>query len=550
MNRRKFLHHSLKMGMAPIALSGLPLKGITASMMPANTCDINDRSVVIVYLNGGNDIFNTMVPLNHYDTYVNKRPFIHLNQNQLLTLDNTLGNDQQLGLHPNLTAFKSLYDSGKVSIIQGVGYPIPNRSHFASLDIMLRGVGDTTEDTEGWIGRYFKDRFPNYAGAPTTLEPDPLGLLFGNINNSGFHTEQEHAWEINLSEVDPGGFYELISSLSGQPIFNFPNSEYGDMLRFLTEVEYGSNFYSSRLSSVSQNGTNSISYPSNPLSSQLQTVARLLSGGSRTKVFMVQHVGYDTHGSQLGTHASLLNDLSETLNTFQTDLNNQGIANNVLTIVFSEFGRKIIQNGALGTDHGTLSSMFVIGSNVNPGVIGSNIDLTKEDHLGAPDAAGLAYDYRKVLATVLQDWLGASTNSITNTFLTNSFLKNKPQIISTNAAADPSCYLQAAPPTLTPCGGDEPNVYSYIDENGNCVQVDCLEGVPNVESSLVLDENAYLTPVDVPKIYARDSIQANGDLRNIVTSELEVKAGKKIRLSNNFHSKGRAFRLRIRDCDQ
>lgn len=548
MNRRKFLSNSLKMGMAPIAISGLSLKGISASMIPANTCDINDRSVVIVYLNGGNDIFNTMVPLNHYDTYVNRRPSVHLNQNQLLTLDNTLGDSQQLGLHPNMTAFKNLYESGKMSIIQGVSYPVPNRSHFASLDIMLRGGTGTSIDAEGWIARYFKDRFPNYSGAPSSNDPDPLGLIFGNINGTGFHTEQEHAWEINLSEVDPGGFFALISSLSGQPIFNFPNSEYGNMLRYLTGVEYGSNFYSGRISSVSQNGSNTTSYPSNPLSTQLQSVAKLLSGGSRTKVFMVQQGGYDTHGFQLGTHANLLSDLSGSLSAFQTDLDNQGIGNNVLTVVFSEFGRKIIENGSFGTDHGTLSSMFVVGNNVNPGVIGNNIDLTQEDDQGAPKPEGIAFDYRKVLSTVLQDWLGASDSSVANTFLSNSFVIDKPPIIMPSAVADPSCYLQPSPPSLEPCGGEGQN-YSYIDENGNCVEVDCLDGVPNAQQSLVLDENAYMTPIDVPKVYAQDSIQANGELQNIITSELELKAGKQIRLSNNFHTKGRAFNLRIKGCE-
>ena len=547
MKRRQFLANSFKMGMAPIAMSGLPFTNLSSSMIGADTCDFSDRSMVIVYLNGGNDIINTTVPLDQMSAYVNNRPSLHIPSNQLITLDSSLPSEQQIGLHPNLTALKNLYDSGKLSIAQRVSYPVPNRSHFSSLENMLRGVDGVNSDSEGWIARYFKDRFPNYKGSPTSAEPDPLGLLF-NAPNTGFHTVEEHSWELNLTDQDPGGFFSLLTSLSGAPIFNFPDSEYGGMLEYLTSVEYSSNFYSSRVSNVFNGGTNAATYPTNQLSPALMTVARLLAGGSRTKVFMVQQSGYDTHVNQSGIHAGLLGDLSSSLQAFQNDLQALGLADNVLTVVFSEFGRKIIENGGQGTDHGTLSSMFMMGNGIEPSVIGDNINLSNMDFQGAPDPSGLENDYRKVLSTLLQDWLGASTASVASTFYDPTFLDNKPNIINNNFKADSACYLEPEIPNLQACEGTSPN-YEYIDEEGNCIEVDCLQDIPNAENSIVLDNNSYLTPLDEPKIYARDSIRANGPLDNMVARNIEMKAGKKVRLSNGFNTSGRGLQVRIKDCE-
>ncbi len=548
MDRRKFLLNTLKMGMAPVAMQGLPFRSMTSSMIPASACDVSDRCMVIVYLNGGNDILNTTVPLNQMSAYVNARPTLNIPQSQLITLDSSLPDAQQMGLHPNLTGLKSIYDGGKLSIVQRVSYPVPNRSHFASTDNMLRGVDGVTQDAEGWIARYFKDRFPNYKGAPTSQNPDPLGLLF-NAPNTGFHTEAEHAWELNLTDQDPGGFFSLVTSLSGAPILNFPASEYGDMLQYLTSVEYSSNFYSERISNVFNNGSNAISYANNNfLNPALKTVARLISGGSRTKIFMVQHSGYDTHVFQAQTHNNLLGMLGSSLQTFQNDLQALGIADQVMTVVFSEFGRKIIENGNQGTDHGTLSSMFMVGNGVNPGVIGDNINLSNIDEQGAPDPSDLENDYRKVLATLLQDWLGANTNSIQATFHNSQFVADKPDIVNTNFKADASCYVEPEPAQLEVCEGTSPK-YQIIDENGNCIEVDCLDDIPNGQDFVVLDDNAYLTPLDEPKIFAKDSIRAEGNLDNMISGKLQMKAGKSVRLGKGFRSNGRKIEVRIKDCN-
>ena len=177
----------------------------------------------------------------------------------------------------------------------------------------------------------------------------------------------------------------------------------------------------------------------------------MLSGGSRTKVFMTTIGGFDTHVNQVdqgatttGGHANLLQNVGDSIRAFQDDIKAQGLDNNVLTVVFSEFGRKIIQNGSYGIDHGTLNSIFVVGKGVDGGVIGNNVDLQNQDNQGAPNPNQTQYDYRQVYGTILQDWLGANDTSIDNTFANNqtgSYTNQKLPIINTNNLVPSNCYF-------------------------------------------------------------------------------------------------------------
>ncbi len=459
MKRRNFLKSGAVAGLTPLFVNGYALNKMSASMIPATTCDIDDRVLVIIYLAGANDIINTAVPLNHYTAYQNERPDIHLPIGSLLNLDNTQPANRQLGLHPNLTGLKGLYDSGKMSVVQRVSYPTPNRSHFTSEDNMLKGIDGNIGNAnveDGWIGRYLTDRYPTYNGLPFGNETDPLGIILGSTPSTGFHTIENHEMEINMSGQDPAGFFSVISSLSGEPISNFPNSEHGELLTYLAQVEETTQVYSERISSVFNAGANdpSAGYPNTTLGNQLKTVARFISGGSRTKVYMARKGGWDNHVNEVvagntttGTHANLLEDLGDSIAAFQKDIELLNISQNIVTVVFSEFGRKIIQNGSTGTDHGTMSSMFVVGDQVNAGVYGDNIDITNKDNQGAPDPSQLQNDYRTVFANILQDWMGASDSAVTNTFSntpTSVVLANL-GLINTAQAVDPTCYFE---PTL------------------------------------------------------------------------------------------------------
>lgn len=456
MNRRNFIANSLKGAVVPLFMGGSGLARATASFLPAGVCNYNGRTLVVIHLIGANDVINSAVPLSQFGEYQAQRPTIYIPQNKLITLDNNLPDAQKLGLNPGLAAFKSLYDAGSLSIVQRAGYPSPNRSHFAAESIWLRGVqGDSPNNDindEGWIGRFLRDRYPSYKGLPFGNESDPLAIMLGAGSTAGFHTNEEHDFHLNLTGQDPAGFYNIISSLSGEPITAFPNSDQGEMLQYISGVEKSTQIYSQRVSSVFNAGTNTKTYTNTSIANQLKTIARFLAGGSTTKVFFGRMGGWDTHVNQVnaadtstGGHTNLLADLSGALKTFQDDLTTLGIADRVTTVVFSEFGRKIIQSASVGTDHGTLSSMFVVGKHVLPGVVGNCINLSDRDNQGAPNPSQLTNDYRGVFSSILRDWLGASNASIQAAFPTtaSTILRGGPALVKTDQKVDAACYFNA-----------------------------------------------------------------------------------------------------------
>lgn len=452
MKRRDFLKLSAPFGLMPILPKGLPINGLAAtSPLLNNPCNVTDRCIVFVYLNGGNDIFNTTVPLNQFTDYANFRPDLYIQQSQLITLDTTLPSAKQMGLHPNLTGFKSLYDSGLLTIIQGVGYNNVNRSHFKGLDNWLTGSGGGEGYRTGWMGRFLNDRYPSFSGGPFIGELDPLGMLFGRMNNTGFHTNEEHSYEIIMSGKDSNGYYSEIAPVAGENILNIPDTEHGSLLSYIQNVGNSLNVYAARVQSTFNAGMNasSVIYPSSNLSNQLKTVAKMLSGGSRTKIFMTSIGGFDTHANQvdqmdssIGFHTTLLDEVSSSVKAFQDDLAAQSLDDKVVTVIFSEFGRKIVQNGSYGIDHGTLGSIFVIGKGVDGGVIGDNVDLNNQNSQGSPDNSQMQYDYRQIYATLLQDWLGGDNTAIQNTFPhnTNNYATQKLPIFNTNNIVPSSCY--------------------------------------------------------------------------------------------------------------
>ncbi len=453
-------------GLTPLFTKGYALNQMSASLIPASACDVDDRVLVMIYLAGANDIINTAVPLNHFAAYANLRPDLYLQQSSLIELDSTQPANKSLGLHPSLTGLKGLYDAGKLSIVQRTGYPSPNRSHFVSEDILLKGLDGTVLTNtaeEGWMGRFLKDRYPTYNGLPFSNEQDPLGLILGDAPSTGFHTLEDHSIEINLSGQDPSGFYNIISTLSGEPFDVFPNTEHGHELEFMSYIERSTQVYSERISSVFNGGNNSSTvYPATTLGNQLKTIARFISGGSRTKVFMARKGGWDNHVNMVdsadrktGTHASLLKDMSDSILAFQNDLTDLNISDRVVTVVFSEFSRKVIQNGSLGTDHGTLSSMFVIGDPVIPGIKFTNFDLTNLDSQGAIDASQLNRDYRNIYTSILQQWMGASNVSVENTFpySDTNVLYNPVTFINAANRVDPTCYFEPIAPVSLELSG-------------------------------------------------------------------------------------------------
>ena len=488
MKRRDFIRNTTAAGTIPLLLGGgLPIRTMGASLKTSATCDIGDRSLVIVYLNGANDVYNTVVGLDQYGNYANERPNIRIPQNQLITLDSSLPSNRQLGLHPVLTSFKDLYDAGKFSVVQRVSYPSPNRSHFASLDYMLKGrdgqgQGQVPAGT-GWMGRFLQDRFPNYQGVPFQGESDPLGLLMSNLTDTGFHTQEEHRMEIRL-QGDPGGYFNLITSVFGDPLQSIPNTENGGKLNYVNNIDIAANLYAQRISDTFNNGANSpaVNYPNSSLGRQLETVARMLSGGIRTKVFLTSTGGWDNHNDQVdngnsaqGRHADLLQNLGNSVKAFQDDIENLGLANNVTTVIFSEFARKCIENGNRGTDHGTLSCIFTIGNGVQPGVTGDNVDFSNLDRNGAAHPDQLQWDYRMVFGSILQDWMGSSDTSLGAVY-PDVTVDNKAPIINNNAIVDSNCYWVPAVANIEYNVGAKVFLEGYYDVAAGEMRTDLMTG--------------------------------------------------------------------------
>lgn len=453
MKRRNFI----KLSSTASVLSLLPTD-VFALFKSAGmeTCpNINGKKIVLVQLAGANDGLNTVVPINQYDKYASLRPNIKLSNtgiNGIINLDTNLRLADQVGLHPSLVGFKSLYDSGLMRVIQGVGYPIQDKSHFKSTDLWLSGGDGTPANNvsqSGWVGRFLENYYADYLTANF-----PLGIQLGSSENSlGFHGEVEHGMSLNINGQDPSGFYSVINGLGGTAPKNIPNSEYGDLLKFILENDTSSNTYAQTISAAFNSGSNSLTYPNTSIANQLKTVARFISGGLQTKVYLVKIGGFDTHDlqvaakttSHLGKHADLLTQISESIKTFITDLNNQNKGDDVIAVTFSEFGRKAAENGNLGTDHGEIAPMFVFGSSIAPGVSGTNINLNEAVVGNNYQVQTVQHDYRRVFSTILQDWLGANNatldlsfyNYTTNSGYANTKITN---MIKSQNMVPPSCY--------------------------------------------------------------------------------------------------------------
>lgn len=452
MNRKEFLKIASLAGIgSPFYLNGMPSRFMNQFLdFQANCAAVNERVLVILRLAGANDGLNTVIPVSQYDTYAQLRPDIKINNtgaNSYIPLDSTVSTARQVGLHPAMTGFKSLYDSGKLALLNGVGYPNPNYSHFRSENLMFAGKdGSSSQDLpSGIFGRYLAALFPGLAGNPTTQSPDPLAIQLGNLNPCLFY---EHATEHNI-EYNVTGFQQtMFNSLKMQQQVLVP-SEYNDLLEYIKQVAVSMDTYYNRVMAVFNAGSNSsATYPATTLGKQLKTVARLIQGGSKTKIFQVNIGGFDTHVNQIvsgashtGAHASLLADISGSVAAFQADIESLGIANKIMTVTFSEFGRQVKQNANLGTDHGDLAPFFIVGNAVSGGIMGDHPVFTNNTSFYY-NQNQRRFDYRQIFASLLQDWLGADTGMIATAEL-SQFIDNgnKLNLISTSNIAENVCQV-------------------------------------------------------------------------------------------------------------
>jgi len=422
MKRRNFI----KLSATASALALMPFE-LEAMLKSARLtgCDYANRKLILINLAGANDGLNTVIPLNQYDLYSALRPTIKVPEsgvNPYINLDSTLSSDQLVGLNPAMTGFKSLYDQGWLRLVQSVGYPSQNKSHFASTDLYMTGNDGNSLSNgsqSGWIGRFMEQHYSDELGATY-----PLAIQIGSLSNSlGFHGVEEHGMSMNLTNQDPSGFYSVINGLGGQPPLNIADTDFGTEMKYLVETDKLANIYAQSVSSTFNSGNNVHAYPDTDIADQLKTVARLISGGLESKVYMVKIGGFDTHNAQVetsgeaaGKHYDLLKQLSDAVGAFCADLTSLGVADDVVGLTYSEFGRKAKENGNLGTDHGEIAPMFVFGKGVEGGVSGTNPDLTEAEDSNNYQIQSVQYDYRQVFGTLLQSFMGAGNAVIDETF--------------------------------------------------------------------------------------------------------------------------------------
>jgi uncharacterized protein (DUF1501 family) len=362
------------------------------------------RILVVVQLGGGNDGLNTVIPYGD-PAYFNARPQIAVQapgatgNTVALQLDQGAG----IGLHPALAPLKELYDEGLVSVVQGVGYPNPNRSHFTSMDIWQTGRLDAKGS--GWIGRYFDatcNGTPIPEGSVAVGRTAPLAME-GNIQKPiSFENPALFRWlgeDLHGSMKEPYDAINRAGSLAGTPA----ETQKDFLMRTALDAQVASGRI---LAAVAKQPL--VRYPDHGLARQLRTVGAMIRDGMPTRVYYATMGGFDTHSGQAGRHAQLLRQVAESVAAFQRDLKEQGNAVRVVTLVFSEFGRRVKQNGSGGTDHGTAAPVFVIGAGVKPGVVGrhpSLVDLDQGD-------LKFGVDFRSVYASLLGDWMKAPADQI------------------------------------------------------------------------------------------------------------------------------------------
>lgn len=366
----------------------------------------DDHVLVVIQLAGGNDGLNTVIPYGSREYYTNRSQIAigepgstKYNSGAALSISGADG----YGLHPNLTGLLDLMENGQAAIVQGVGYPNPNRSHFTSTDIWH--TGNHSGQGYGWLGRYFDNTCngqPNPKGSIAIGNRAPLALHGSTQKAVNFETEELFRWAGSSGDAT---LEELYDNINRQEKAN--NSKEDSQLDFLVRTSLDAQVSSDRIrAAVSKEPL--VRYPGGQLAQQLQLIASMIRADLPTRVYYASLGGFDTHANQLNSHANLMRQLGDTLNAFQQDLGKQGNTGKVLTMVFSEFGRRVAQNGSGGTDHGTAAPMFLIGDNVKAGLLGKHPSLTKLDQ------GDLIYntDFRQVYASVLEDWMGADSKEI------------------------------------------------------------------------------------------------------------------------------------------
>jgi len=391
LSRREFINLTAS-GTAVLGFGGTTPQFLTHAAMKAKS---QEKILVVVQLSGGNDGLNTVVPFEN-DDYKKARPSLAVSKKEALKIND------ELGFHPVLKGFSNLYNEGQLAIVQGVGYPHPNRSHFESMDFWHTCKRKNEKRDSGWLGRcidQLQQADPiDIAALHLGKEKQPLSLLSRTHRVPSVRSLEQ--FRLNVSQQESvKGIRNLIEA---------KREKANSLLDFVQASTETAIDVSKRFERKGKSYQPKAAYPETALGEKLKTVAQLIESGLQTNIYYVELAGFDTHSQQDGAHVSLLRQLGDAVSAFNTDISKQGHADRVLTVCFSEFGRRVAENASKGTDHGTAAPMFLVGNRVNAGLIG------KQPSLKDLDEGDLRFhtDFRQIYAAILENWLGCNSKEI------------------------------------------------------------------------------------------------------------------------------------------
>lgn len=402
-HRRDFLRSSLSASaLVSMGARTIPsFLGRSASAMGPAGRD-SDRALVVVQLLGGNDGLNTVIPFAH-DGYLRHRRALRISSAGIHKLDG------EVGLHPALGGLAKLAEEGRIGVVQGVGYPNPDRSHFRSMEIWESARLDPKALDTGWLGRAV-DQSPRTPGNDLPAlhlgtRALPLALRSKATEVPSVASIDQYRLQLSGSDAERRASRDAIDRLTRAERHDESSDPLLGFIRRSTLTAYES---SRRLEQLGKAGSSKVSYPNYGLARRLEQVALILKAGFGTRIFYTSLDGFDTHANQLGTHAALLTELSDSLAAFQKDLIEAGQADRVTVLVFSEFGRRVAENASAGTDHGAAAPVFLVGPLARSGLIGAHPSLERLDD------GDLVHhtDFRQVYAAVLEQWLGLPSEPV------------------------------------------------------------------------------------------------------------------------------------------
>lgn len=409
MKRRNFLKNIASTGIALPLTMGFPsLRAF--GKMPENSpfaralLSSNDRIMIMIRLSGGNDGLNTIIPYTNAEYYkAREADSLAIKAEEVIKLSGS----STMGLHPKLAPLAALWDKKQMAIVQNVGYPNQNLSHFRSTDIWLSGSDANVFENAGWYAKYLEDMHPEF---PETMPAEPFAIELGTSLSTTLIGEKNNMG-IAVSSLD-----FIPDAPNDNPV---AQTHAGDEELYVREIIRQSNVFSNAIVEAGKKVLqNKVTYPTNNgLAQGLAAIARLIAAGMKTQMYIINVGGYDTHTNQLTAQATLHENFANAVAAFHNDAELFGFADKVVTMTISEFGRRVVSNGT-GTDHGSAAPILVFGNNVKGGFYGSDPNLTD---LEGPGNIKMQYDFRQVYASVLGQWYGAAESSISPNALPRYF---------------------------------------------------------------------------------------------------------------------------------